>query len=213
MLSTVQVVTPPAIEPVSLDLAKQHCRIDSNADDSLIPAYIAAARTMAEAYLSRALITRTLLWVVTPQGSLRPDRSRLRGVLELPRAPVQSITSVAVMDVLGNTTAIQAAALPVVPPAVLLGYRADLLQEPARLAIGADTPLAGGGLVRNTEIENVQITFVAGYGAVATAVPQPIIHAILLIIGFLYEHRGDSDGDLPKAAEWLLDPYRMMFVA
>ena len=61
MLSTVQVVSPPAIEPVSLDLARQHCRIDSNADDSLIQVYITAARTMAEAYLSRALITQTLL--------------------------------------------------------------------------------------------------------------------------------------------------------
>ena len=99
------------------------------------------------------------------------------------------------------------------PPAELLGYRTDLLHAPARLAIGADTPLSGGALVRNTALENVQITFVAGYGAVATAVPQPIIHAILLTTGFLYEHRGDSDGELPKAAEWLLDPYRMMFVA
>ncbi len=213
MLSTVQVVSPPAIEPVSLDLARQHCRIDSNADDSLIQVYITAARTMAEAYLSRALITQTLLWVVTPQGRLHPERSRLRGVLELPRAPVQSIASVTVLDVLGNTTAVPAAALPVVPPAELLGYRTDLLHAPARLAIGADTPLSGGALVRNTALENVQITFVAGYGAVATAVPQPIIHAILLTTGFLYEHRGDSDGELPKAAEWLLDPYRMMFVA
>ena len=42
--------------------------------------------------------------------------------------------------------------------------------------------------------------------------PQPILDAIKLLTGFLYENRGDVPAEMPKAAEWLLDPYRLMFV-
>lgn len=212
MLTTLTVTTPPAIEPVWLGLAKRHCRIDSDADDTLIPSYITAARVLVETYLSRVLITQTMLWTVTPQGRLPPHRQRLRGTLELPRAPVQSIASVTITDTLGNSTAITKTALPVIPPATLIGWMADLFQSPARIVIGRDTPLTGGGLTGATEIENVQISFVAGYGTGPAAIPQPIIQAILLLVGFFYEHRGDSGGEMPAAVERLLDPYRLMFV-
>jgi hypothetical protein len=41
-------------------------------------------------------------------------------------------------------------------------------------------------------------------------VPAPIVNAILLTAAALYEHRGDDDGDLPRAAEALLTPYRLV---
>ena len=43
-----------------------------NSDDDLLASYLTAARIMAEGYLSRALITQTLLWTVRPSSMLRP---------------------------------------------------------------------------------------------------------------------------------------------
>ena len=53
----------------------------------------------------------------------------------------------------------------------------------------------------------IEIKFKAGYGG-ASKVPEAIKSAILLIIGFMYEKREDSVSRLPKASEYLLDPYR-----
>jgi uncharacterized phiE125 gp8 family phage protein len=213
MLSTVQIVTPPAAEPLDMETVRLHCRIDHSADDAILFGYLRAARTMAEMYLSRVLITQTLLWAITPENSLRPRQHILHGPLVLPRAPVQSITSVTILDQRGNSSAIEPATLPIIPPAQLMGYRSDLAHSPARLYIGPSTILSDGRELRCVDLESIQVTFVAGYGDDAATVPQPILDAILLYCGFLYEHRGDSGADMPKAAEWLMDPYRLMWIA
>ena len=54
----------------------------------------------------------------------------------------------------------------------------------------------------------IEIKFKAGYGTGAGDVPEAIKTAILLIIGFMYEKREDTVSRLPKASEYLLDPYR-----
>ena len=144
MRTTLTVTEEPTAEPVSIEQVKRHCRIDSNADDELLTGYLTAARVMAEGYLSRALLTQTLLWTMRPSSELPRDRLRLHGTLELPRAPVQSILSVTTLDEWGNATTISPASLPVTPAAVILGYVADLTLEPATLFIGPETVLSGG---------------------------------------------------------------------
>jgi len=59
----------------------------------------------------------------------------------------------------------------------------------------------------------IVITFKAGYGDAAANVPDPIQHAILLLIGHWYNNReesvvGVSVAKLVEAAEALLNPYR-----
>jgi uncharacterized phiE125 gp8 family phage protein len=209
--TTLAVKTPPKGEPVSIVLARQHCRIDNSSDDALLAMYLTTARQMAEQYLSRALLTQTLTWTVRPYLERRTEVSFLRGPLFLPRAPVQSVSSVTALDRLGNATTIAAAVLPVVPPAFLVGYNLDISTEPAKLYIGQTTPLTGGRDLRCTELESVQVEFTAGYADVDD-IPKAIINAILLTTGFLYENRGDVAAEMPRAAEWLLDAYRIMFV-
>ena len=46
----------PVIEPVTLQEAKQHCRVDCDADDELICGYITAAREWAESFLNKPLV-------------------------------------------------------------------------------------------------------------------------------------------------------------
>ena len=59
MRTTLAVTTQPAGEPATVEMVKQHCRIDNNADDDLLAGYLTTARIMAEGYLSRALLTQT----------------------------------------------------------------------------------------------------------------------------------------------------------
>ena len=210
--TSLQVTTPPATEPVSIDLVRRHCRIDTAGDEELLAGYLTAARIMAEGYLSRALITQALLWTVRPTSLLNVNSSRLRQSLLLPRAPVQSIASMVVLDELGNTTTITPATLPVTSPYEIAGYTADLATEPGRLTIGHMTPLIDGRTIGKIRLEHIQIGMVAGYGSTADTVPQPIVQAIMLTTAFLYEHRGDEGGEMPMAAQWLLDRYRLQFV-
>jgi len=211
MRTTLAVTTQPAGEPTTVEMVKQHCRIDNNADDDLLAGYLTTARIMAEGYLSRALLTQTLLWTVRPSSMLRPEEARLHGTLELPRAPVQSIASVTTLDIWGNATTIAPAALPLTPPAAILGYVADLALEPATLFIGRETVLSGGAALHATQLRQVQVAMVAGFGAAAD-VPAPIVQAIMMMTAFLYEHRGDAGGAIPDAAMWLLDRYRLQFL-
>ena len=220
MRTTLTVTEEPTAEPVSIEQVKRHCRIDSNADDELLTGYLTAARVMAEGYLSRALLTQTLLWTMRPSSELPRDRLRLHGTLELPRAPVQSILSVTTLDEWGNTTTISPASLPVTPPPgssargqaqAILGYVADLTLEPATLFIGPETVLSGGFAAYRTKLQHLQVSMVAGYGA-ADDVPSTVIQAIMMTTAFLYEHRGDSAAAMPDAAQWLLDRQRLQFL-
>jgi uncharacterized phiE125 gp8 family phage protein len=210
MLSTLSVSVPPATEPVSIEFLRAHLRVDTANDDFLLASYLTAARAMAELYLSRVLVTQTLTWTVTPVDPVWPRDHVLHWVLQLPRMPVQEIVSVTVTDERGNETVVPAATLPVVPPTVLQGYKVNLAQEPARLWIGGRTVLIDGRCFDQVNLDNVQVEFVAGYAA--GKVPEPIINAILMTAANLYEHRGDEgEGAMPRAIEWLLDPYRIMW--
>ncbi len=62
-----QLVTPPAEEPVSLEEAKLHLRVDFDEDDALILALISAARQAAETITGRQLITAR--WKLVPHES------------------------------------------------------------------------------------------------------------------------------------------------
>ncbi len=51
-------ITPPAVEPVTLADAKAYLRVDNDDDDGVISALIAGARSHIEAQTRRALITQ-----------------------------------------------------------------------------------------------------------------------------------------------------------
>ena len=206
MQQFLRVATAPASEPVSVALARQHCRIDEALDDGLLALNILTARTMAEEYLSRALITQSLLWSMSetaPTGALAPGwapqlqvlplaftwLSMQRQPVDLPRSPVRSIDAVQVLAADGTATPVAAG-----------GYDALLGSEPARLRLRQATP-PGGGLA---------VAFTAGYGDNGDAVPAPIRQAILFLTAWLFENRGDVGGEWPAVAYRLLAPYRLM---
>lgn len=208
--SSVSIVSPPAVEPVTVDQARLHCRIDTVDDDDILAIYIQAAREWAEMYLNRALITQTLTVAMAhsrphagwPYLGLTAPLFVLplwftwnlvqRGNIELPRSPAQSVVSVAV-GTWGQ---------PDVTLVAGTDYDVDLTMQPGRLFVRPQTT--------SWPQDHVAITFTAGYGDTAAALPASIVNAILLIVAFLYENRGDVGGDMPTAAKMLLTPYRLV---
>ncbi len=105
---TAKVTSGPAAEPLTLGEVKAWAKIDTSDDDPLLASLIAAARESAENYLRRSLLTQTLRLTIDLDGSGLDDclgegvydlpASALYGglptVVELPKGPVQSITSV-----------------------------------------------------------------------------------------------------------------------
>lgn len=213
MYSALSVVIPPAAEPVSTALAKQHLRIDQDSDDQLIAGHITAARMHAEQFLGRALLTQTLLstlkwrsgdrgwWSAQVWGDVWFPARTIQEI-ELARSPVQSVSSVKILD-----TANPPVTTTLDPGSAKAEYIVDLAMEPARLRL--DWSAVGKFETLTLPIQHVQIQFVAGYAA-AASIPQPINQAILLLSAFLYERRGDDGGEIPEFVRSLLWPHRVM---
>ena len=175
-----QLVTPPAEEPVSLAEAKQHLRVDGGDDDLLIGSLITAARQAAETKTGRQLITARWKLVLDafPGPSLMQSATgasfSLPGhAILLAKCPVQSVVSIEYLDMNGTTQVMPAS-----------DYVLDTACEPARL-----TPVFGKTWPPTLpQMGAVSVTFDAGYGT-ASAVPEGLKSWIKLRVGSLYGHR------------------------
>ncbi|MNM24930.1 Phage gp6-like head-tail connector protein [compost metagenome] len=67
-----RVVVPANKEPVSLEMAKKHLRVDTSADDSLIELLITAGREVVEQQTGYALVEATYEWSPTGPSCERP---------------------------------------------------------------------------------------------------------------------------------------------
>jgi uncharacterized phiE125 gp8 family phage protein len=186
-----RLLTAPVSEPVTLAEAKAHVRVTDANSDALITAQITAARQYVEEQLSRALIEQT--WEL--YLDCFPDEE-----IVLPRPPLLSVTSIKYLD---NDGALQT--LPTTD------YKVDAISEPAQVVVAYGKSWPGTRIERNAVI----VTYVAGYGSAATAVPQAIRQAVLLTIGEMYERREESIVGAPVQTvaipvRALLSPYRIL---
>jgi uncharacterized phiE125 gp8 family phage protein len=203
--AALRVITPPATEPITIDLARQHCRIDSDYDDTLVAMYVTSARLWAEAFLNRALFTQKLQFAVTwappPTATPLVPQSLIvfplnwpplvKRPIELPRAPAQSVEQIT-WGPLGD--------MQIADPT---DYDLNLMVEPGYVSVKP-------ALLPRIPQQSMSIDFTAGYDdADPNAVPMPIRHGILLLTAFLYEQRGDVDGTMPAFARNLMQPYRL----
>jgi len=178
-------VSPPTVEPVSLAEARAHARVDDTADNSLVSALIAAARRTAEAYTRRAFITQS--W------AMYMDQAPTDNFLEIPKAPLVGISSIVTYSDADAATTFASS-----------NYYVDLITKPGRVVLRATASWPTFTRVSN----GFFVDFVAGYGATGSDVPADIRQAILMIVSHLYENRGDTDADMPRVAQMLLDPYK-----
>lgn len=203
MRRTVTLVTGPSVEPVTLDELKAWAKIDSADEDALLTSLIAAARDAAEQYLRRALITQTVRLTLDldgrgidlPEGVYDLPVSAIYGglptVVELPRPPVSSVTSVVTYD-LDNSPGTFAPA----------NYTLNADGNRLVLAFGATWPS------NLRPVAACEITYTAGYGDSAASVPQSIRTAVLMHAQTMYD--GRIVCDMPENCQRLLRPYRIL---
>ena len=158
----IDVVTPPAQEPIDLAEAKLHLRVINSDEDTLIESMIAAAREYVERIVGYALVTQGLR--ATLDGF--PCVIELRGV---------GLTVTAV-----KYTGADGAEQTLAPSS----YTVDTSGGGARItpAYGMQWPAT-----RTGERASVRIEFTSGYAP--NAVPKSLSAAIKLIVGDLFANR------------------------
>jgi uncharacterized phiE125 gp8 family phage protein len=172
------IITPPAIEPVSVADARKHCRIDADIDehDWLLELLIATARAQAEHETGRALITRQVRLEV-------PVACRLA----LRPAPLVSIESVVLLDDTGTTMPVaeyridNTGLLPVLclaaEPGSASAMRVDLTVGYGSTADAVPAPIRRWMLLHiSTHFENRETVIV---GTNVTSMPTPFIDGLL----------------------------------
>ena len=186
-------ITAPTTEPVTLEEAKQHLRVDTSDDDGLIAGYVLAARHWVESQCG-PMLTQTWDYMVDDAWPMIEHRY----AIPIPLRPVQSVTSVTYVDSAGASQTLSAAlyqtVLNVPTPYITRAY-------------GASWPT-----VRD-QPACITVRFVAGYGAHPGSIPDPLRVAMLMLVGSFYEHReevvvGQTAVKVPFGVEALIAPYR-----
>jgi uncharacterized phiE125 gp8 family phage protein len=205
MYGGLRVVEAPATEPVTLALARQHCRIDADYDDELVALYVTSARLEAEAYLNRALFTQRLryniTWAPPPTATPLVPQSLIvfplnwpplvKRPIELPRAPAISVEQI----MWGPLDDMRLA-----DPE---DYDLNLGVEPGYISVKP-------ALLPRIPQQSMVIDYTAGYDAAdPLVIPSPIRMAILVGTAHHYENRGDVSAEMPPAFYRLLDPFRL----
>jgi len=169
---------------ISLQDAKDFCRIDNTADDSLIQVLIDTVIMSCEKITNRVLREATYLGQFS---RLEYSNFERYPYVDIHRSPVSSVTSVQIWDGTAYTD----------EPNLFQnvdGYPRILFNE-----YGHSVPR---GVAFNDDVAYpLQITFTAGYGD--GQVPPQLINAMKAHILFLYENRGDvpPDGNIPIPIE------------
>ncbi len=179
-------VTPPAIEPVSLAEAKAHLRITHADEDALISTLIVSARRIVEA--------RTGLLLIEQEWTCYLDDWPDDGVIAIPLSPVSAVEDLSVFGE-NDTPA-------VIDPA---HYYVDVASRPSRLMLRGSRVWARPGRIGN----GIAIAVTAGFGTTAVAVPEALRQAILLLVAHWHEHRGNAEPPaLPLTLDALTQPFR-----
>jgi uncharacterized phiE125 gp8 family phage protein len=181
----------PAIEPVSLAEAKSWLRLDGSEEDGLLTSLIASARRTLEAYTRRCFVTQYWrlfrdAWPGTNNG--------LDLIITIPLTPFQKVTAIRVYDSVNSAHLISAET-----------YFAPIATDLPRVTFWTEPPPPG----RSTD--GVEIDVVAGYGDQASDTPEPLRCAILMLIAYWHENRGDEQATgtgIPADVRALAGPFR-----
>ena len=180
-----KLVTAPTSEPITLAVAKLHCRVDHDDDDVLISAYIKAARAHIEKRCGIAIVTQTLDLQCTDFIDLA----------SLPAGPVTSVTSIKHVDTEGAEQTIAG---------TVYDVRVNGMTSSAVLKFNQSWPSVQLGSL---------ITLRAVCGVADSAVDPEITAAMLLLVGHWYASReAVSDGGempIPFGVADLIENHRL----
>ena len=190
-IKSLAVVTPASSNPIAQSEAKNHLRVTTSDEDAYITNLITASTQMAENYCNSYFINTTLRMNFSyfPEGEFR-----------LYGGKINSLTHIKYYNDSDVLTTWNAS-----------NYSVNLDSEPCLITYSESSTLPTTYLKSNA----VVATYVSGFGSSASDVPMAIRQAILILIGHLYENRQEvvfgSPQVMPKASEWLLEPYRIVY--
>lgn len=179
MTYNLQLVQAPSVEPVSLTDLKDLLKISDNLQDTRLTNIIAASREAIENYTNSSLLTQQWQLTLSIYGCFQP--------IQLPRGPIQSITSANWKD-----------------------------QDTLILIPNTDYYLESGYYVYkgySATYHTIEITYQTGYGDNISDLPNIFPHAILEQSKFIYEcphSETDSDLGLSPYVSTLLYPYKQL---
>jgi len=179
---SLNLVTPPVVEPVSLTLAKQHLRVDFTNDDTYIPVLITAAREWCEVYMHRHIFNQTWqrtldyfpIWIgsTTVNPANRSDFMYFsdywsRVMIQLP-GKINAVNSITFTLPSGSSQTLDPST-----------YVADLTSIPARLVPqqGMTWPVQELYIPGSVQIEYVAGSW--GDGVTVNNCPQAVVQAML----------------------------------
>lgn len=172
-------VTGPTLEPLDLNETLKALVSVAETDETLVDTFISAARQRFELQTGRQIMTA--LW------ELWLDNFPC-GVIELPKAPLQSVVSVKYVDSDGVLTVLSSSNYGVKTPAGPQGDRGWI--EPAYGMTWPPTRRESGA---------VRIQYLAGYGNTYESVPELVRSALyLLVTDFFCSRCAADDKPAPK---------------
>ncbi len=186
---------PIAVAALPIRELRDHLRLGSGfaedgLQDGLVEAYLRAALAAIEGRIGKILIARGFRWVL--------EDWRDREAQALPVAPVQSVTSVTLIDASGAATVIASAAYRLITDA----------HRPKLAAKGTSLPSVPAD-------GRVEVVFVAGFGSGWVDVPADLRQAVLLLAAEYYENRNEMglrEQGLPFGIMALIERWRTVRV-
>lgn len=175
------ITSGPASEPVTLAKLKEHLRVDSGDDDTLLETYITAARSYVESYCGTPLVIRTV--------SVKCDC--FDDFANFPAVPLATVTGITYVDEAGAGQTLSTDVYEV---------RSDVLTASLVLKYGQTWPIIRAG-------SRITVAGTIGY----STVPEAIVAALLLLIGHWYANRetaGESMSEAPHTVTALLVNHR-----
>lgn len=146
--------TPAAREPVTLDEMREQARVVGNELDNLIQRAIITSREHVEAISNRTLISKTYTLYLDVFAD----------VMRLPLAPLQSVTQITYTDTDGNSQVLDTGI-----------YEVDAISDPGFVRLGYQQVWP----TTRDYPDAVRIQFVAGYGDGPESVPAGAIQMIM----------------------------------
>lgn len=181
-------ITPPPIEPITLEAAKLFLRLDDDAENDFISDLIRSAREQVETLCRQSLIERPQRLTFVPPF----DR-----ILYLNIAPIKSVTAMTLHLADGEDEVVS-----------LDDLKINLRALPASVQ---KQTLGLWSWHSRPEIKAISVEVLAGYGESAEDIPMPLRQAMLLLIGQGYEHRSGTElPGIPMMVDALVMPYRSL---
>lgn len=179
-----RLISTPA-DPVTLQEAKDHLRLEVGDDDVQVTSAITAATKWTEEYLWRGLVEQT--WELSRDGFPCEDQFELpKGNLKANSVTVKYLDTAGVLQTWSS-----------------YAYLVDTVSEPGRILL----PFGSVWPTTLCQWNSVQVTYTVGWAV--GSVPELIKSAIKLLVSHFYEKRTPEESDDFGTVKALLDPYRL----